>query len=125
MTVDPHLVEVLGALCCIGTPAWAVHRTVRDEPYRSWEARLLDQVHEEAIWEDRARWRSTPNTAREYAERDWWLARRRPTLGEELVAAYAAYKATAPTPRRQSPGKRRSLATYYAQALQPLTDGAA
>lgn len=124
MSVDPHLVAVLGTLCDAGAPAWAVHVRLDGVPYRGWEARLLAEVHEEALWEDRARRRWAPRTAREYSERDWWLARRRPALSEELVAAYAAHKATAPAPRRSSPGRRRSLATYYAQALQPLTDGA-
>lgn len=83
---------------------------------RIWEATVADHLHAAALLEEIAR-RGGPRTAREYSERDWLRQALDPVLLDAQVTAWRAH-VLQHTPRPHSGRPRRSLASYYAQAVQ-------
>lgn len=83
---------------------------------RIWEATIADHLHAAALLEDLAR-RGGPRTAREYSERDWLRQALDPAVLDAQVTAWRAH-VVQHTPKPRSGRPRRSLASYYAQAVQ-------
>jgi len=83
---------------------------------RSWQAHVAAHLHAAALLEDLAR-RGGPRTAREYSERDWLRQALDPVVLDAQVIAWRAH-VLRHTPKPRSGRPRRSLASYYAQAVQ-------
>lgn len=82
---------------------------------RVWEATIADHLHAAALLEDLAR-RGGPRTAREYSERDWLRQALDPAVLDAQVTAWRAH-VVQHTAKPRSGRPRRSLASYYAQAV--------
>lgn len=105
--IPAHLVDAIGTLCAPQGLGW------RDD---TWQYRVLGMLHEDAVHMDRKRTRR-PFTARDLSEREWYAQRRDPVTIAAAESAYAAHKVSTPAVKMKR-AKGRSLATYYALAVQ-------